>query len=146
MSEEIMQATALSSGGLKVKCLSRNFSFYLDEPEALGGTDTGMNPAEALLSALGACQCIVARSFAKKYRISLTDIQVRMEGILDTDGFTGKNKHAKMGFSKIVSKFYIRADNSDDEIRRFVGFIERTCPVLDTFINTPDFVTEIHSL
>ncbi|AOM41905.1 OsmC family protein [Xenorhabdus hominickii] len=144
MPKELFTATVESAGHLKMKCSSRDFTFHVDEPESLGGTDEAMNPVEALLSAFGACQCIVAKSFARKHKIKLIDIQVKMEGELDTDGFTGRNKSAKMGFSKITSKFYIKADNTEQEIRDFIDFVESNCPVLDTIVNTPEIVTEIY--
>ncbi|MEQ5091563.1 OsmC family protein [Providencia rettgeri] len=146
MSKELFCATATSINKLKIECSSRGFSFFLDEPKSLGGTDEGMNPVEALLATLGACKCIVAKSFAKSQKINLVNIQIRVEGELDTDGFTKKNKEAKIGFSKIISKYYINADNSDEEIQHFISFIEKTCPVLDTLINSPAFLTEVHLL
>ncbi|NHB98390.1 OsmC family protein [Photorhabdus stackebrandtii] len=144
MAKELFTATAKSVAGLKVECTSRDFSFYLDEPRNLGGTDQGMNPVEALLCSLGACKCIVAKAFAKLHKINLIDIHIDLEGELDTDGFTGRNKQAKLGFSKIVTKFYIKADNSEEEIHAFVDFINKTCPVHDTIENTPSFATEIY--
>ncbi|MDC9612721.1 OsmC family protein [Xenorhabdus khoisanae] len=144
MPKELFTATIESIGHLKMKCSSRNFTFHVDEPKSLGGTDEAMNPVEALLSAFGACQCIVAKSFARKHKINLNDIQVKVEGELDTDGFTGRNKNAKLGFSKITSKFYIDADNTEQEIRDFIAFVESNCPVLDTIVNTPEIVTEVY--
>ncbi|MDE1475521.1 OsmC family protein [Xenorhabdus bovienii] len=144
MPKELFTAEIESSGHLKMQCSTRGFSFHVDEPKNLGGTDEAMNPVEALLSAFGACQCIVAKSFARKHKINLIDIQVKMEGELDTDGFTRRNKNAKMGFSKITSKFYIKADNTEQEIRDFIDFVESNCPVLDTIVNTPEIVTEVY--
>ncbi|MDZ7836281.1 MAG: OsmC family protein [Alkalibacterium sp.] len=78
--------------------------------------------------------------------INLKDIHVEVEGILDPDGFMGKNKEAKIGYSEIVSKFYIEADNTDEEISAFIDFIDRTCPVADTIKNSPTTKSEIHKL
>ncbi|CDG19781.1 conserved protein of unknown function [Xenorhabdus poinarii G6] len=144
MPKALFTATVESAGNLKMKCSSRDFTFHVDEPKNLGGTDEAMNPVEALLSALGACQCIVAKSFARQQKINLIDIQVKIEGELDTDGFTGINKNAKLGFSKITTKFYVKADNTEQEIRDFITFVEHHCPVLDTIVNTPEIVTEIY--
>ncbi|MBT2732397.1 OsmC family protein [Carnobacterium sp. ISL-102] len=146
MANETFLAVAQSMGGLKVSCTSRNFEFILDEPQKLGGSNEGMSPVEALLASLGACKVIVARSFAGMHSIHLNDIRVEVEGILDPDGFMGKNKEAKIGFSTIVSKFYIEADNTDEEISDFIAFINRTCPVADTIENAPTIKSEIHKL
>ncbi len=125
--------------GLQMECTAREFSFILDEPKELGGTNIGMNPVEALLSALGGCKAIVVKSFARKYRIKLKDIKVVCEGVLDPDGFMGANPDAKIGFSEITTHFYFDADNTDEELEEFVHFVERTCPVLDTLVNPASF-------
>lgn len=129
--------TSGEQGGLQMQCASRQFQLLLDEPTSLGGKDSAMNPVEALLGTLGACKGIVAKSFARMHRIKLNDIHIEVKGELDTDGFTGKNKQAKIGFSKITTHFFIQADNSEEEIAAFIAFIERTCPVFDTIKNPP---------
>ena len=144
MSDVVFKAKATLLDGLTTQVESRDFSYKLDEPPSLGGNDKGMNPVEALLSALGACKCIVARAFAEKHGINLKSIHIDLDGVLDPDGFLGKNKNAKIGFSKITTKFYIEADNTEAEIREYVEFVEKTCPVMDTITNTPDFATEVH--
>lgn len=143
MAIEKFNAVVENVSGLQVSCKARDFEFVLDEPKNLGGTDTGMNPVEALLSSLGACKVIVAKSFARLHKINLKSIRIELEGELDTDGFMGKNKEAKIGFSKIVSNFYIEADNTDEEIQAFVTFINNTCPVADTIKNAPVMETYI---
>ena len=68
--------------GLQVLTNARNFSITIDEPEALGGTDTGMNPVEAVLCALGACQSIVAAAFAEMENFKFEEFHVELEGDL----------------------------------------------------------------
>ncbi|MGX7014544.1 OsmC family protein [Vagococcus silagei] len=137
MAIEVFNAVTESIDGLQVSCRARDFEFTLDEPKNLGGTDTGMNPVEALLASLGACKVIVAKSFARMHNIKLNSIKIELSGELDPDGFMGKNPNAKIGFSKMTSNFYIDADNTQEEIIAFVEFINRTCPVADTIKNTP---------
>lgn len=144
MSIHVFSATATLIDQLKIECTSRDFSIVLDEPGKRDNGSDGMTPLEALLSAIGACKCIAAKSFAKSQKIDLIDIKIEMDGEIDTDGFYGINKEAKMGFHKITCKYYIQANNNDEEIEEFVNFIERTCPVLDTIINTPELSNEIH--
>lgn len=145
MAKMIFKASTKAKNGLTIECSARNFNMILDEPESLGGNDEGMNPVECLLVALGGCKCIVAKAFANKNRINLQDIRIELDGVLDPDGFLGKNKDAKIGFSKITTRFYIKADNTKEEIEKFVDFIEKTCPVHDTLENTPEFSTEIYT-
>lgn len=144
MAKQTFTAVTEIVEGLQVSCRSRGFEFKLDEPEGLGGTDTGMNPVEALLNALGACKCIVVQSFAPKFRIQLKSVRVVVEGMLDPAGFMGRDPEAKVGFSEITSHFYIEADNTPEEIARFVDFVEAHCPVQDTLTNPATCSHVIH--
>ncbi|UKS31058.1 OsmC family protein [Paenibacillus sp. HWE-109] len=128
------KATAHLQEGVVVKVSSRNFEFTIDEPKSLGGTDTGMNPVEALLGSLGACQSIVARVYAKKFDINLEDFRVEVEGDLDLDGFF-KKSDVRPGYSDIRYTFYIKTDASKERVEEFVKFLEETCPVGDTIAN-----------
>lgn len=123
--------------GMAVTNTARGMSYILDEPPSLGGTDQGMNPVEGLLSALGACKCIVAKAFASKNRIKLQSVRIECEGDLDPDGFLGKNPEAKIGFSRIKTNYFFKADNTEEELQAFVRFIESHCPVMDSIVNTP---------
>lgn len=143
MASEVFKSNAVLKEGLQVEVTAGKHKFILDEPEELGGGDTGMNPVEALVGALGACKCIVARAFAKAHKIDLQEIRVETEGDLDTDGFLGKNKDAKIGYTEIRSKYYIKSSSSEEEIKKFVDFVETNCPVCDTIVNSPELKVEI---
>lgn len=120
--------------GVVVKVSSRSFEFTIDEPKSLGGTDTGMNPVEALLGSLGACQSIVARVYAKKFDINLDDFRVEVEGDLDLDGFF-KKSDVRPGYSDIRYTFYIKTDAPRERVEEFIQFLEETCPVGDSIAN-----------
>lgn len=141
MAVEVFKSNSELTDEMQVTCNAMTHSFILDEPTDLGGTDTGMNPVEALLSALGACKCIVASCFAKSHNVNLKDIKIEMEGDLDTDGFLGKNPDAKIGFSAIRTKMYIKSDSKKEDIQKFTKFIDENCPVMDTLVNTPEMKT-----
>lgn len=133
--------TAQLDEGLRVKCSARDFDIILDEPKNLGGTDLGMTPVEALLAALGACKVIVGSMYAKQRKINLNDIRVELEGDLAKPKVGDKDP--RIGFTKIVSSYYIDADNTDEEIAEFVKFIDKSCPVADTLIYAPEMESVI---
>ncbi len=139
-----IKAKARLYDGLTTQCESRGFSFTLNGPLSLGGDDMGMNPLEALLSVLGASKCMVAKAFAEKYGIKLKSLQIDVDGVLDPDGFLGKNMDTKIGFSRITTRYYMNASNTEEEVGKFVEFIERNCALMDTILNTPEFTTELH--
>lgn len=137
MAKQVLKAEVESLGGLQLKCSSRGFEFLIDEPENVGGTNEAMNPLEALLCSLGACKMMVARFFYQTKQIQLRSMKVEILGEIDSDRLKGK-PDVKIGFSKIITNYTIEADNSQAEIEEFIAFIERTCPVKDTIVNSPE--------
>ena len=141
MLKQILKAEVESLGGLQLKCSARGFEFIIDEPENVGGTNEAMNPLEALLCSLGACKMMVVRFFYQAKQINLKSMRVEILGEIDSDRLKGK-PNVKIGFSKIITNYYIDADNTDEEIKDLVAFIETTCPVKDTIVNAPEM--ELH--
>ncbi|MFD1417722.1 OsmC family protein [Companilactobacillus keshanensis] len=143
MANKTYKATVTSIEGYEVESQVRDFNATLDEPLSSGGTNKGINPVETLLSALGACETMVAKSFAKSQGIVLRRIKVEVQGVLDSDGYTGKNSNAKVGFSKLTSKFYVDADNTEEEVKEYIDFVTKHCPVHDTIENAPEFEDKV---
>lgn len=134
--KQTFKATAKKTAeGLQVETQARNFKLMIDEPVEMGGTDTGMNPVEAVLCALGACQSIVAVAFAEANGINLEGFHVELEGDLDPDGFMGLAEGVRNGFQEIRYSMHFKADNSQEELEKFAEFIESRCPVGDCLTN-----------
>ena len=134
MAKETFKTISRSVNGLVVESTARNFKIIMDEPEGLGGTDTGMNPVEALLCALGSCQVIVARAFAGANGIDINDFWVELEGDLDPDGFLKGVPGVRNGFSAIRTTMHIKTDAPAEKVKAFAKFIESRCPVGDTLV------------
>ncbi|NLJ40419.1 MAG: OsmC family protein [Clostridiales bacterium] len=130
------KATAKSlPDGLQVDTEARGFKILLDEPKELGGTDLGMNPVEAVLCALGACQAICARAFAAAQKFTFEEFHIELEGDLDPDGFMGLNENVRNGFQEIRFSMHFKTQESQEKTEAFADFIERTCPVGDNLAN-----------
>lgn len=132
---QTFKATAHLQDGVKVITKVRQFELIIDEPRNLGGTDAGMNPVEAVLASLGACQSIVARVYASKFDVVLDDFRVEVEGDLDLDGFFNRSD-VRPGYSDIRYTFYIKTSSSDEKVEPFIQFLESKCPVGDTISNS----------
>lgn len=120
--------------GLQVETNSRGFKILMDEPEDLGGTNAAMNPVEAVLCALGACQTIVASAFAQAQDFTFEEFHVELEGDLDPDGFMGLSD-ARNGFQEIRFVMHFKSNESKEKAEAFADFIEKTCPVGDCLSN-----------
>lgn len=123
-----------TSTGLQVETSSRDFKIVLDEPAELGGTNTGMNPVEALLCALGACQAIVVAAFAQAQDFTYEAFHVELEGDLDPDGFMGL-ADVRNGFQEIRFSMHFKTNEPQEKCEAFADFVEKTCPVGDCLAN-----------
>ena len=143
MADTTFKAVVEAQDGLTMTAKSSGFEITLDEPEALGGNNKGMNPVELLLNSIGACKGIVVRSFAKAHGLNIKSVRIELEGVLNPDGFMGKDKDAKIGFSSIVTNYYLESDDDQDKLVEFVNFVDKTCPVIDTIVNTPSLESKL---
>ncbi|WP_300562303.1 OsmC family protein [Companilactobacillus sp.] len=121
-------------GGLEVETASHGYKVKLVEPTIMGGTDEGINPLEALMCALGACESIVAASFCKKFGFKYDDFYVELEGDIDTKGFMG-DPDVRNGLQEIRFTMHFKTDESQEKAEEFADFIQKTCPVVDNLSN-----------
>ncbi|MFP4329607.1 MAG: OsmC family protein [Spirochaetaceae bacterium] len=127
--------------GLQVENTIRQFTLRMDEPEDLGGTDTGINPVEATLAALGSCITIVAGAFAKQQGIDLQEFSVELEGDLDPSGFLHGAEGVRRGFQEIRFTPHIKTSSSPEDVEKFIAFIKSRCPVSDNLTNETKIVS-----
>lgn len=127
--------------GMQVENTARNFSLRIDEPEQMGGSDSGMTPMEAMLMALGSCQVIVAAAFAQYHDIDLQDFWVDVEGDMDLDGFQKGKEGVRMGFQEVRLMPHIKSTSSPEAIQKFMRFIESRCPVTDVMLHGTSIVS-----
>lgn len=131
MANSTFRAEARLQQGVRVSVNSREFSFTLDEPEDLGGSNQGMAPVEALLGTLGACQAIVARIYADQFNVVLDDFRVELSGELDFDGLFGKAP-VRPGFSAIRYDFHISSPSPKVRIYALIEHLLEHCPIGDS--------------
>lgn len=117
----------------------RGFGLRLDEPAALGGADTGANPVEAVLAALGSCQAIVYRAYANVLGLRLDRVDVEARGYLDLRGFLGDPAVAP-GFDRVAFTTRVTSPEPAERIEQLAALVEKHCPVLD-ILRTPLQVT-----
>ncbi|MBN2689163.1 MAG: OsmC family protein [Gammaproteobacteria bacterium] len=135
------KSSTLMQDGFSVKCESRGHTIVLDEARNLGGSDSGMNPIEAALSALGACQVIVAKLYAKNKGIDLLDFKIELEGDIDTDAFNDDQRSPYI--EEIRTKVFIKSSSPEEEVRKFVNFVENNCPVANILKNPAQMIPEV---
>ncbi|OCA86795.1 OsmC family protein [Pradoshia sp. D12] len=141
MAKTTLKSKATLINNVQVEVEARGHKVTIDEPERAGGTDLGMNPLELLLSSLGACQTIMAQSYADKMGIQYDRLVIELEGDLDTGGYKGK-PGAKVGLEEIRYFVHMESNAPQEKIEEFIRYIEAHCPALDTLINPTKVVSK----
>lgn len=118
--------------------------FVIDEPETLGGANTGANPVEHLLASLAACQVITYQVWAAKLGITIDTIEVDAQGDLDVRGFFGVDDSVPPGFTAISTTVRITGPASDERYAELSAAVESHCPVGDTLTRGVPIATSIH--
>jgi putative redox protein len=67
-----------SAGNLRQQIDAGPHTLYADEPADVGGDDSGPDPYELLLAALGACTSMTLELYARRKRIPLEGVEVRL--------------------------------------------------------------------
>ena len=75
--EVIVQETA--EGTFTQRIQAGRHALRADEPVSVGGDDTGPNPYDLLLSALGACTSMTLRMYARHKKLPLDRVTVRLK-------------------------------------------------------------------
>lgn len=117
------------NGGFRSEARIREFpSTVSDEPAQLGGTDTGPNPVEQILAALGNCLAVGYAANATAAGITIKSLAIAVEGDLDLHAFLGlKDGHA--GFNNISVKVKLESDATPQALQALHDKVVNTSPV-----------------
>jgi uncharacterized OsmC-like protein/esterase/lipase len=141
----------LTSGHVLVAELDHKFQqeiftdhhhWYADEPTKVGGQNTGPDPYEHLLAALGACTAMTVRMYANLKKIPLEHVEVSLSherNYLD-DAEKSENQDSKI--EALIRKVQLIGPLSDSEKVRLLEIADR-CPVHRTLHNNPHVVTTL---
>lgn len=129
------QITAELTTGMTVRLSNGRHEWSADEPVEAGGTDSGPNPYELLMSALAACTCLTLAMYCRHKGLTLTSIRasyhfanVHADDCVDCD-------ESDTGFIQtITSNVNIEGDFDEAQQKRLTQIVSR-CPVHKTLAN-----------
>ncbi|NIG56076.1 OsmC family protein [Chitinophaga sp. Cy-1792] len=114
---------------------ARSHRWLADEPENVGGGDTGPQPGELLLSSLGTCTAITVKMYAARKGWPLEDIEVQLNF----------NKELKPSPNTTVIELNISLKgNLDEEQRARLLQIAHQCPVHKVLLNPIEIITKAY--
>ncbi|MBE0613529.1 MAG: OsmC family protein [Burkholderiales bacterium] len=121
--------------GFRSEVSIRQHRLAADEPAALGGADSGPNPVELILAALGSCQEITYRAYATALGIPLDSVAVELSGDIDLRGFFAVDDTVRSGFQNIRGTVNIESSASAADLQKLRSVVDAHCPVLDMLAN-----------
>ena len=121
--------------GFRSVATLRDHKVTVDEPASLGGTDTGPNPVELVLAALGTCQEITYRAYAAALGIPLEGVRVELDGDIDLRGFFAVDDSVRPGFGGIRGTVHLASSAGPEVLEQLRQAVNAHCPVLDIIAN-----------
>jgi putative redox protein len=79
MTGSVVVVSETGKGPYGVAITARHHVMAADEPQSLGGGDSGMSPYELLMAALGACTAMTLRMYANRNHWPVENISVEVE-------------------------------------------------------------------
>jgi putative redox protein len=114
--------------GYRTDVLANGHACVADEPESVGGTNTGPSPYELLAAALGACTTMTLRMYADRKNWPLQAVEARLEHskIHCEDCADADNRWSRIDhFSREIT---VDGPLDDDQRHRLLEIADR-CPV-----------------
>ena len=134
--------TADLTTGFAAELRAGDHVWFADEPESLGGTDTGPNPYELLLSSVAACTAITISVFCKRKGWDLHSVSARYEfDKVHADDCDDCEVDVEGRIERVRSEIFIEGD-FDDAARERLAQIAQKCPVHKTIDLGVTFTTE----
>jgi len=118
---EVRVETAEGKFGQKVRIGPHEIP--ADEPREAGGDDTGPEPHELLLAALGVCSSMTVKLYADRKEWPLRSVEVRLTGQSTEAGY------------RIERTLRLEGELTDEQKARIVEIAEK-CPVARTLKGT----------
>jgi putative redox protein len=134
--------TADLTTGFAVELRAGEHVWRADEPTELGGTATGPDPYELLISAVAACTCITVSMYCQRKGWDLHSISAKYElDKVHADDCEDCEDEAKGYVDRVRSEIFIEGDFDDEQRARLSGIAER-CPVHKTLDHGVSFTIE----
>ncbi|UVI29361.1 OsmC family protein [Paenibacillus spongiae] len=110
----------------------RGFTFPIDEPVKLGGTDTAPTPMEYMLGSFNGCLLIVIEMIAKEMGLAVRDLQAESTGTVDRRGMFG-TADVSPHFQEVRNAVVFDTDESSERIEELKERVKKRCPAYNLF-------------
>ena len=112
----------------------KDHSLTTDEPREILGGDTGISPAETLISSLAACLSVGYAANAAALGIDIDELKFEITANGSLEGFMNIGS-ARPGISDISIRTLIRSKAPAEKIQELHEYVNAHSPVWDTIAN-----------
>ncbi len=134
--------TADLTSGFAVELRDGDHVWHADEPESLGGSDTGPNPYSLLLGAVASCTAITISMYCRRKGWDLHSISAHYEhDKIHADDCADCDDDASGYIDRIQSQIFIEGSFDEEQRARLTDIAQR-CPVHKTVARGATFTTE----
>jgi uncharacterized OsmC-like protein len=106
----------------------RRFSFDIDEPCELGGSNRFANPQEHLLAALNACMMVGYVAQCAVRGITLEKLEIQTDGDIDLRGFLGIDSAVAPGYDSLSYVVRIKGNGTKEQFGEIHKAVMATSP------------------
>jgi len=113
-----------------------------DEPKEILGEDTGMSPAETIISSLASCLAVGYAANAAALGIDLEEVSFEITGKGSLEGFMNIGD-ARPGLSDISIRAHVKSGASSEAIQELHDYVNGHSPIWDTICNPVKITSEL---
>jgi uncharacterized OsmC-like protein len=127
----IRTVKARNDAGTRTEVHVRHFpAVVTDEPDSMGGTNTGPSPLETVLAALVGCDGVIINGVARAMDFRYTGVDMECSGQVDIRGPKGVSG-IRPYFEKIALKLVVHTDEPPERVEKLKRNVEFRCPVMN---------------
>ena len=146
--EDNQVVARLEGGGYRTDVLANGFPLIADEPESVGGTNTGPSPYDYLVAGLGSCTAITLRMYADRKEWPMEAVEVRLNhSKIHAKDCEDCREEAK-GKIDMIERTLTFYGPLDEAQRKRLTEIANRCPVhrtLEGHVEIRTSMQEVHS-
>ncbi len=113
---------------------AKNHTLATDEPSEVLGGDSGISPAETLISSLAACLTVGYAANAAALGIDLDELSFEITGNGSLEGFMNIGDK-RPGLSDLNIKTFIKSSAPAEKLQELHDFVNEHSPIWDTICN-----------
>ncbi|MEO1017013.1 MAG: OsmC family protein [Pseudomonadota bacterium] len=106
----------------------RDLVSVIDEPEALGGTNQGINPTETVLGALMGCTTVIASRLFEREGLRWEDADYFIEAVFDRRG-AALMEEVQVPFPTIKLTITGKSDATPEQVEKIAEDLGKYCPI-----------------